>query len=320
MLTVLMATYNGASTLPMVLASFLDLEQPPGGWTLVIVDNGSSDATISLVASFVNRLPLVQLGEARPGKNAALNTGLPHAAGDLIVFTDDDAIPRRDWLVRMRAVADRQPEFSVFGGAIVPRWETQPPQWVLQSVPLDSTFTLTDPTLPEGPVSPSRVFGPNMAVRATVLGLGYRFDERIGPRRGSYPMGSETELLHRIERAGFRCWFHRDAVVEHFIRSWQFDRRWVLRRAFRAGRGQHRLQNDPLRASVATLFGMPRYFVPLVGAQALKVARASMSGDRPKVLREKIELSSLLGQAVEARLLLIEQRQGVDAAGPVRIK
>ena len=42
MLSVLMATRNGARSLPTVLDAYSRLEPPPGGWKLIIVDNDDS--------------------------------------------------------------------------------------------------------------------------------------------------------------------------------------------------------------------------------------------------------------------------------------
>src|SRR5215471_5623735 len=102
MLTVLIATRNGAHTLPRCLAALGQLIAPVGGWKLIVVDNGSTDATREIVESFADRLPLTYLLEPRPGKNAALNAGLDHVEGDLVVFTDDDVLARPDWLVELR--------------------------------------------------------------------------------------------------------------------------------------------------------------------------------------------------------------------------
>ena len=87
MLTVLIATYNGAKTLPEVLSAYCALEPPDGGWKLVIVDNGSTDHTKEIVATFRHHLPLTYLYEPRQGKNTALNTGLSNISGDLVVLT-----------------------------------------------------------------------------------------------------------------------------------------------------------------------------------------------------------------------------------------
>ena len=96
MLTVFLATRNGSRTLPGVLESFTRLRVPPSGWKLVVVDNGSTDQTCEIVASFRASLPVTYVFEGRMGKNVALNTGLTHLEGDLAVFTDDDVFPNPD--------------------------------------------------------------------------------------------------------------------------------------------------------------------------------------------------------------------------------
>src|ERR1700686_3319762 len=119
MLSVLMATYNRAAKLAVVLDSYLRLETPQGGWELFIVDNGSTDQTRQVVSSFCERLPLTYLFEPQKGKNAALNLALPDVNGDLIVMTDDDILPQPDWLAKLRLAADTHSEFSIFGGVIL---------------------------------------------------------------------------------------------------------------------------------------------------------------------------------------------------------
>src|SRR5713226_5703382 len=123
MLTVLMATHNGVRTLPMVLDTYCKLDPPRGGWNVVVVDNGSTDDTKQIIASFKSRLPLTYIFEPTLGKSAALNAGLHGMTGDLVVMTDDDALPKPDWLVQIRLAADSLSSFAIFGGAIVPHWE-----------------------------------------------------------------------------------------------------------------------------------------------------------------------------------------------------
>jgi L-malate glycosyltransferase len=62
---VLIATYNGATTLPHILKEYAYLESPAGGWKLVIINNGSTDHTREVIASFFQRLPLTYLYEPR---------------------------------------------------------------------------------------------------------------------------------------------------------------------------------------------------------------------------------------------------------------
>jgi glycosyltransferase involved in cell wall biosynthesis len=217
MLTVLIATRNGSRTLAEVLDAFARVQVPSSGWKLVVVDNGSTDRTHEIIESFQKILPMTYVFEGSLGKNVALNTGLAHIAGDLVVFTDDDVFPRPDWLNQLRTAADDHPSYAMFGGVILPRWEVKPLPW-LEWVPPAPVFSLTDPRLREGPTDPGFLYGPNMAIRAEVFNGGARFDASIGPRGADYPMGSETELLQRLKRQGHKAWHVQEAVIEHFIR------------------------------------------------------------------------------------------------------
>ena len=195
MLTVLLATYNGERTLPIVLEAYRHLDTPEGGWKLVIVDNGSTDGTPQILERFLALLPMTRLHVAEAGKNRALNAGLAVREGDVIVLTDDDAVPAPGWLQSLRRAADLNPAFDIFGGAIVPRWEHDPQRWVLDWVPHDVSYTVTPADAKAGPVPATQVWGPNMAARACLFDAGHVFDVHIGPQAGiSYAMGSETEF------------------------------------------------------------------------------------------------------------------------------
>jgi L-malate glycosyltransferase len=303
MLTVLFATRNRSPVLQQVLEAFCRLEQPAGGWKLVVVDNGSNDRTADILASFANRLPLQAAFEPIAGKNRALNTGLALLEGDLTVLTDDDVFPNANWLVELRKAADARPTYSMFGGAIVPRWEAPPPHWV-QWTETGPVYTLTDPSWREGPLASSFIFGPNMALRTSIFRSGICFDPSIGPRGTSYPMGSETELLQRLARQGHAAWHVPSAIVEHFIRAEQLTRAWVRQRAIRYGRGKYRLSRHAGASRAGR--GMPT--LPYLGRRLLKeslvIAAASALFRHEALFRGLWRFNYWRGQAIEARALL----------------
>src|SRR6185369_10693199 len=103
--TVVLSTHNGASTLPRMFDALALLDAPVGGWKLLVVDNGSTDDTPAILARNTARLPLTCMTERGRGKNRALNAALPFFAGELIVLTDDDVVPNRDWLVQLQRAA-----------------------------------------------------------------------------------------------------------------------------------------------------------------------------------------------------------------------
>jgi glycosyltransferase involved in cell wall biosynthesis len=306
MLTVLLATRNRAPLLRDVLESYCHLQSPPSGWKLVVVDNHSTDQTAHIVASFSDRLPVQYVFEGKLGKNCALNTGLEWVEGDLTVLTDDDAFPHSDWLLQLRRAADTQAEFSMFGGAVVPRWEVPPPRWI-PWVEAGPAYTLTSPSLKEGPILPCFVFGPNMAIRNSIIQSGVRFDPGIGPRGSSYPMGSETELVLRLGRKGHQAWHVADAVVEHFIREKQLNKAWVLQRAIRYGRGQYRLSPAEEVNHRKLWMGIPRHLFRDIPKEAVLMAAEWISLRQEALFRRHWRFNFLRGQAIEARILAWEQ-------------
>jgi hypothetical protein len=97
--------------------------------------------------------------------------------------------------------------------------------------------------LPEGPTEPGEIFGGNMAVRRSVFERGVRFDEAIGPNRDNpnYRMGSESEFLRRVGRAGATAWFAHEPLVQHIVRQHQWSAQAWVDRAYRSGLGRAHL-------------------------------------------------------------------------------
>jgi glycosyltransferase involved in cell wall biosynthesis len=306
MLTVLLATRNGDRTLSGVLEAFTHVQAPPSGWKLVVVDNGSTDRTHEIVTSFQSELPLTYKFEGRVGKNFALNTGLAELEGDLAVFTDDDVFPNPNWLVRLRAAADVRSAYSMFGGVILPRWEVSPPQWVGR-LPRGPVFTLSDPSLTDGPTKPGNLFGPNMAIRSEIFKSGAHFDTTIGPSGTDYPMGSESELVEKLGRQGHKAWHVHDAIVEHFIRDHQLDKSWILKRAIRFGRGQLRLSRAAEPGVVQSWFGVERGHFPRMLKGMIRIATAWLTSNEQELMLARWDFNNLLGQFIEARRLRTHQ-------------
>ncbi|TVR97337.1 MAG: glycosyltransferase family 2 protein [Rhodospirillales bacterium] len=311
MLTVVFATYNGAETLPLMLPSLTRLEAPDGGWKLIAVDNGSTDQTSEILSSYQDKLPIKILNQPQRGKNRALNTAIPHFEGDLVVFTDDDIIADPRWLIEMRRASDSCQEFDIFGGSIIPHWpEPPPPSWLLQNIPTRAVYAHTGDDLSEGPVNPGRIIGPNMAVRKRVFDAGHRFNDRVGPTKGQYRMGSESEFTLRIYRLGYRPWHVQKSLVCHIIQSYQLDPRWILKRGYRFGRGMFWIDFDPkLRTSIEessheskTVLGLPRWIYRAIVEAQLLALIFRIHHDEGRLLRARWDVSFWSGYIYEGIL------------------
>jgi glycosyltransferase involved in cell wall biosynthesis len=301
-LTVLIATHNGADTIARTLAALAALRPVPEPWKLVVVNNASTDATESIVLSWEDRLPLAYLVEPKIGKNAAVNTGLSRVEGELVVFTDDDVLPYPDWLAEWRRVADAYPDYAMFGGAIEPAFEKPPPSWIDRAW-MTLLFGATDPDRPEGAVHPNQVFGGNMAVRRSVFDAGVRFNEAIGPSAQGGIMGAETELLNRLAVGGMKSCFAPTVRVKHIVHKHQFTRRWVLRRFFRHGRGEFAIHRWRQGARDRRLFNAPRWIVRRFLGHLLRLPFAAVTFDQRRYMPRLCLAAFYLGQIHQARIM-----------------
>jgi len=202
-------------------------------------------------------LPIVLLTEPQPGKNRALNKGLQEVEGHLAIVTDDDAIPDRMFLKAWEKYLDSKSNYALFGGSVRPLFEASPPKW-FPSNEHWSAMMFASRHLPEGPIQPDQIYGPNMAVRTAIFSAGFRFDETFGPNELDpyYPTGSETEFCWRIARSGAQCWFANEPVVSHVVSAHQITSQAMERRAYRLGRGRARLS---LRSAQLITSPMPTF-------------------------------------------------------------
>jgi glycosyltransferase involved in cell wall biosynthesis len=241
--TVIFATRNGSDVLNRTLSGFAAVAGHDRHWKMIAVDNGSTDATPEILSSFASRLPLTVLNQPLPGKNRALNLALREAEGGFYIFSDDDAVPHEGFLQNWRDAVAKQDAFDLFGGSIEPTFDTAPASWMLEhEYHFEELYALRRGQ--EGPIPPSLIFGPNMAVRSSLFATGMRFDETIGPSGADkfYPMGSENEFCLRASRSGHKSWFTDKPKVDHIVRPYQMTEQYFRARAYRLGRGVARTQ------------------------------------------------------------------------------
>ncbi len=306
--TVLLTTFRRPAILERTLAAMSQMEMPTFDWQLIVVDNADDESTRATCQKFHDKLPITYLVCTRPGKNAALNYGLQQATGELIVFTDDDVLPAPNWLTAMSEGAARWPNFMLFGGRVLPDWPEEPPVYVRRLANRADTgrwtYSVLSPAAEEGPRKNLLPMGNNMAVRTTVFEQGILFDERIGPRGRSYPMGSETEFNMRLNRLGYEAVFLPESLVHHQIRQDQLSPKWLVRRAFLEGRGV------AIRRPNRSLRGVSRN-VKQVMVASLRYYGRRMFGQENSALDMQMSRAHALGQLYET-FLVSDQRRLAD--------
>lgn len=112
---VVIPVWNGEAVLGRCLDALARQTVPRDAFQIIVVDNGSSDATPDIA----RRYPGVELlEEKRPGSYAARNLAIGQVRAPIIAFTDADCEPAPDWLEQVLRAATANPGFGVLAGKI----------------------------------------------------------------------------------------------------------------------------------------------------------------------------------------------------------
>ncbi len=121
--SIIIPTYNRAHELERCLRSLFELDYPTGNLEILVVDDGSTDATQSIVQPMV--LEAQALGiemrvvrhEKRQGVAISRNTGAQAAQHALIAYLDSDCVASRGWLSEL-VPAFQDTRIAAVGGMI----------------------------------------------------------------------------------------------------------------------------------------------------------------------------------------------------------
>jgi len=111
-----MPTYNKAAVLRQAVDSIL--AQTCVDWELLIVDDGSTDDTASVLAGCTDPRIIVQSLPSNIGRSAARNLALSRARGRYIAICDSDDVSAPSRFEQQVAFLDSQPDVDVVSGYI----------------------------------------------------------------------------------------------------------------------------------------------------------------------------------------------------------
>lgn len=104
--TIAIAAYNCAATVGATIESCLAQTYPK--FEVLVIDDGSTDSTAAVLASFADRIRVIR--QPNKGLASARNAAMLAARGDLIAWMDADDLCMPDRLLVQVAVLDAHPE------------------------------------------------------------------------------------------------------------------------------------------------------------------------------------------------------------------
>ncbi len=234
--TVTICTYNRARWLRETLAFITRQDYPADHWEIIVVDNNSADDTRAVVAEFSTApKPPRYVLEKNQGSSHARNRGIAEAAGEIIVFTDDDMLGPTDWLRRLMAPFQRPDAAAIaaVGGEVIPVFPEGLPQWIEGYwKPLALRPDL-------GPLDERKLpMTANLAIRKEVFAKIGTFRPDLG-RIGTHSLFNEDhELCRRLFAAGYAMWYNPDAALQHQIPASRLSFKYTYKQASHAARSR----------------------------------------------------------------------------------
>ena len=208
--SVVIPTYNRSALLRRCLLSLSDQDYP-GGYEVIVVDDGSEDDTARVVAALEGqvRFPIRYFFQPNQGPAAARNLGIAHVRGKITAFIDDDHIASATWLSQISRVP---PEGAVVG--LCGRNRSLPGRTRVARYCALRGLHEAPPVRENGAVQ--YLITGNAAIRTEVLRAVGGFDVRFRAAfRGIAPGGEDTALNLSLQRQGFQVFFCPDAITDH---------------------------------------------------------------------------------------------------------
>lgn len=292
LMTLALCTHNHRDRLERTLRDLGQLREPVSPWELLIVDNASSDGTAELLASASWRRPACSVRIVREenlGLSNARNRAISEAAGEYLIFIDDDETPDPDWLVTYENVI-RTEHPDAMGGRIEVLFEDgERPRWLQDEIlgflgRLDHGAPerkLEDPHTP--------IFGGNFGFRKEVFGRIGMFDAGLGRKGAANTGGEDTEIYRRLIGAGCRVWWVPQAVIRHRIQAAKLRRGYFLDLHYRQGR------IEGVRKRGAGSRVPPLYLIPQLWRACKAAIMARIETGSRGSLRKEMNVAYFLG-------------------------
>lgn len=249
-ISVVIPTFNRAALLAASLASLARQTISGGRYEVIVVDDGSNDATSQVCDQFSGRMPLKYLRIDHRGISAAKNAGLGVATGPIVLFFDDDDVADEQLLSEHVRTHQEHPEENVAALGYTtwdPALEVTPlMEWLTEF----GGFLFSYRGLTDGQVLPFSYFwgGRSSCKRSLLLRSG-GFNEQF------LSIAEDIELGYRLNKYGLSVVFNRGAL-SYMARSVNYDEFW--RRSERVGQALHlfsRLHCDPVVQDYCTSMG-----------------------------------------------------------------
>ena len=234
-ISIIIPTYNRAKMLCLAIDSFLHQSYDKNLYEIIISNNNSTDSTEELVHGYIKKYSgrIKYIKEPRQGVHFARNSAAKIADGEILYFTDDDMIADNNLLSEIIKVFELDPKVASVTGRVLPKWESDPPDWVLKLC-LNGLLSLNDP--PEDFIiskNDCNVFSCHQAILRDVFFQSGGFNPEN--TAGEWIGDGETGLNLKIKELGYKFGYSGSSVIYHIIPPQRMTQSYLNKRLANQG-------------------------------------------------------------------------------------
>ncbi|MCX2492575.1 glycosyltransferase [Pedobacter sp. PF22-3] len=267
-ISVVIPTYNRAKFIGLTLESFAKQDYPEDFFEIIVINNNSTDNTVSVVNKMICKYPLIRyFEEPRQGVHFARNSAIKYAKGDILYYTDDDMIADRNLLKIITSTFDLDPKIAAVSGRVLPKWETDPPPWIKKYC----SNGLLSLNFDETPINISNELIAIYSCSQAMLKSAFLQSGGFNPENtmGDWIGDGETGLALKLLDLGYKLAYNGNAIIYHVIPKSRTTQSYLNKRyanqancdSYTMYRAQNGLTNKQLKKQILSSFKLLVYKV-----------------------------------------------------------
>lgn len=211
---VVIPNWNGQDFIAKCLGSLVRQTQKH---TVVVVDNGSVDDSISIVESQFPEVELVKLPQ-NTGFTGGVNTGIKYAlkkGAEAVVLFNNDAVASKDWLKELAIAGDEHPDAGMVTGKFMrmdrKHLDSTGDYYSIWAMPLPRGRNQVDSGQYDAGEYVFSATGGASLYKTTMLKDIGLFDDSF------FAYYEDVDMGFRAQLAGWKVWYQPTAVSYHYV-------------------------------------------------------------------------------------------------------
>jgi len=221
--SIIICCYNSAERIVSTL-QHLQLQEfnNPLNWEVIVIDNASNDATMSIALEIWNQNPVTDFFIFREEKSGLMNArhrGCKEAKYEIVSFIDDDNWVEKRWVQKVWDLFSIDSKIGACGGKNEAIFENSSPEWFHL---FENSFAVGKQADESGIVNEKKGFlwGAGLSFKKSIwedLQKRNYINLTLDREGKTLSSGGDTELCYAIRLMGYQLYYKDDLSLKHYM-------------------------------------------------------------------------------------------------------